>query len=146
MTRLRALKHQSRQQRHANGVGVLANMRRGFGSNPSAQAFDQLGSIALKQVRRQLDGTQRLQFGDLGIENLGAEPFQQRFFVGATTLADLRHLTDLRPVGFDGSPFPEILGKEGSINPHLSRKKAHHLLGHLLPGTQETAFVLQALK
>jgi hypothetical protein len=47
-------------------MGVLTNMRGGFGGNPSAQAFDQLGGIALKQVRRQLDSSQCSQFGDLG--------------------------------------------------------------------------------
>jgi len=64
----------------------------------------------------------------------------------ATELSQLGHLPDLRPVGFDGSPFPGILSKEGSIHSHLGREKAYDVRGHLLPRPGKPAFVLQALE
>jgi hypothetical protein len=70
----------------------------------------------------------------------------QGFFIGPTEFAYLAHLTDLRAVGFDGSPFPRILGKEGSINADLRSEKAHHVGSHLLPGAGKAAFVLQTLE
>jgi hypothetical protein len=66
-------------------------------------------------------------------KDLGTEPVQQGFFIIAMELSQLTHLPGLRPVGFNGSPIPEVLGKERNIHPHLSREKAQHLWGHLLP-------------
>ena len=237
---LSALKHQGGQKRHANGLGVLANMGRRLGGNASPQTFHQFGCIPSKQVRWQADGSQGTQFGDFGQrtldadrtgveaqqaqrqflffvplrnwfsheqhiqallhlrreaccddgidlrfvcqeprlnqcgnviwsfdptgtalganeftqtlrmlfmrKNLGAEPVQQAFFVGATELSHLGHLADLRPVGFDGSPFPGILSKQSGIHPNLSGEKAYHFGCHLLPATKKPAFVLQALE
>ncbi len=45
---------------------------------------------------------------------------------------------------FDGSPFPGIVSKEGSIHPHLGREKAHDIKGHCLLGTRKPTFILQA--
>ncbi len=56
------------------------------------------------------------------------------------------HLADLRPVCFDGSPLPKVLGKEGSIHPDLGREKAHDIRGHFLPDTKKPTFILQALE
>ena len=79
-------------------------------------------------------------------KNLGAEPVQQGFFIGVTELPHLGHLTDLRPVDFDGPTFPGILGKQRGIHTNLSGEKAYHFGCHLLPRTGKPAFVLQALE
>ena len=65
------------------------------------------------------------------IEDLGAEPIEKRFFIGATKLPYLGQLTDLRSVCFNGSPFPHILGKESHINTNLGSKKSYHIWGYL---------------
>jgi hypothetical protein len=80
------------------------------------------------------------------IEDFGAEPAKQCFFISTTELADLAYLTDLCPVRFNGSPFPGILGKESGINPNLGGEKAYHLRGRLLPGSEKTAFMLETLE
>jgi len=77
------------------------------------------------------------------MEDFGIEPMKQRFFIGTTELADLRHLTDLCSMRFNRSPFPGILGKVSRVNTNLGREKAHYLGGHLHPRTGKTAFVLQ---
>jgi hypothetical protein len=80
------------------------------------------------------------------MEDLGAEPVKQCFFIGVAELSYLGYLADLRPVGFDGPTFPCVLCEEGSINPNLGRKKAYHLGSHLLPGAGKAAIVLQTLE
>ena len=80
------------------------------------------------------------------MEDFGAEPVKQRFFIGATELSYPGHLTDLRPMSFDGPPFSVILGKESGINTDLDREKSHHLGGHLNPRTGKTALILQTLE
>ena len=45
---LATLKHQSCQQGHANGLGVLANVGRRFGGNASPQAFNELADAAFR--------------------------------------------------------------------------------------------------
>src|SRR5438067_1777756 len=59
VTRLRALIHEGRQQGHANGLGMLTNMGRGFSGDASAQAFYQPGCVPSKQIRWQANGPQR---------------------------------------------------------------------------------------
>jgi hypothetical protein len=80
------------------------------------------------------------------MENIGAEPIKQRFFVGTTKFAYFGDFTDLCSMRFDGAPFPVVLSKKGSIDSDLSSKKAYHLRGCLLSGTQEAAFILEALE
>lgn len=47
---LRALKHEGRQQRQANGMRVFANMRRRFGGDASSQSFNELGCISFASL------------------------------------------------------------------------------------------------
>lgn len=51
------LEDQGSQQRHANRLGMLANVGRRLGSNASPQTFHQLGCIPSKQVRWQADSS-----------------------------------------------------------------------------------------
>jgi hypothetical protein len=57
-------------------------------------------------------------------KDFGAKPVQERFFISAPELAHFGYLTDLRSMRLDGSSFPDILSKEGSIHPNLGREKA----------------------
>ena len=76
----------------------------------------------------------------------GHEPVQERFFIGATEITDIRQLTDLRPVCFDSPTFPGILGEQSGIHPNLGGEKAYYFGCHLLPGTRKPTFVLQTLE
>jgi hypothetical protein len=80
------------------------------------------------------------------MENVGAEPVQECFFIGATELPYLSYLPNLCPMRFDGSPFPGVLGKESGIDADLGSEKPYHLGGRFLSGTQETTFILEALE
>jgi hypothetical protein len=79
-------------------------------------------------------------------ENVRTEPGEQCFFIGPAEFADLRDRADLRAVSLNGTSFPGILGKERGINAYLGSEKANHFRSCLLPGTQETAFILEALE
>nr|WP_244422671.1 hypothetical protein [Ktedonobacter racemifer] len=79
-------------------------------------------------------------------KNVGAEPGEQSFFIGAMEFADLRDRADLRSMGLNGAPLPSLLGKKSRINAHLGCEEAHHFGSRLLSGMQKTAFILKTLE
>ena len=78
----------------------------------------------------------------LMIEDRGREPVEKRLFIGSMKLSDLGEFTDLRPMRLKGSPFPDILGEESSINSDLGSEKLDHIRGDLRLGSGKTAFVV----